>query len=765
MTSMEKSGVWATIQGADLQRELRSRRSQYLYQTVRRSKDGGNIPSGWEVDRTNKQSLRLRKLKPVGDALEDELWTLMANMGFEEMNQGRTFKIPTGGDEKQIDVFARDVLSCLIISCKANSKWSRRSLQIELESLDHLSKRIRTEINKHFESDPPHFVGFVLATRNVDWAEEDERRAREWGIRVIKDEEIDYYSKLTSLIGHAARYQLMADLFEGQRIPKIRNRKVAAVKGRFKNTNFYQFVTDADTLASISFVQHRARPNRDAQTSYQRLVSKSKLASIAEYINEDMVFPTNIVINFQTDRPLRFEQAGLEDQADDGLTFGRLILPDSFKSAWIIDGQHRLLSYFHSKIANPLVKTRKQLPVIAFENLDRETEAQLFVDINSKQTKVRRDLLLLIKSDIDINSPKLEVQLDAICTRIALRLNTERRSPLHNRISSEQSASSETSVTLSQIQDALKRSRMIGAIDRTSGMLLPGPLFAQDHGTTVVRSVDILVRYMQLFKEGAEEHWELGNKRNTPQRVGGHLSSSRGVASLIYLLNSLQEEISSTFEDDFRQKSPIQFVESVSAYCKPVIDYFNAPSFEDIRVFKRQLGSTAPVNGMREMQKIINMADPSFNPEGLAEYIEAESASVRSDIQNSLNEIILDLTKIVVSFLKRKYPEGEEWFSKGLPLRIKTKVIEEHDKNTSRSYDQCFNMPTHAKEIIQNYGSELQSKFKAPDNKWLDELIRIRIEGFHPERDDRLQHNDLDYLENQIKPLIANGRKSLGLET
>lgn len=765
MTSTGKSGVWTTVQEADLQRELRSRRSPYLFRNVKRPQRGsGEIPDGWEIDRTNKQSLRLRTPKPVGDALEDEIWTLMANMGFEELNQGRNFKIPTGGDEKQIDVFARDGLSCLIISCKANSKWGKRSLQMELESLDHLSKRIRPEIAKHFESNPPHFVGLVLATRNVDWSEEDERRAGKWGIRVIKDEEIEYFSKLTSLIGHAARYQLMADLFEGQRIPKISNRKVAAVKGRFKNTNFYQFVTDAETLATISFIQHRARPNRDAQTSYQRLVSKNKLGSLADYINDDMVFPTNIVINFQTDRRLRFEPASRDEQSDDGLLFGRLILPDSFKSAWIIDGQHRLLSYFHSKIGNAQLKTRKQLPVIAFENLDRETEAQLFVDINSKQTKVRRDLLLLIKSDIDINSPKPEVQLDAICTRIALRLGEDRRSPLHKRISSEQSASSEASVTLSQIQEALKRSRIIGTTDRASGALSPGPLFAKDHDTTVVRSVDILIRYLQLFKEGAEDHWALGNKTNTPRRIGGHLSSSRGVASLIYLLKSLEESISSTYEDDFRGKTPTQFAETVAVYCEPVINYFKNPSFEDIRVFKRQRGSTAPLNGMREMQKIINIAEPSFDPDGLAEYIDAESAAVRNDIQNSLNEIILDLTDLVVEFLKQKYPGGEDWFSKGLPLRIKSKVIEEHDKDTSRTYDQCFSMPTHAKEIIQHYGSELQSKFKAPDNKWLDELIRIRIESFHPERDGRLQHQDLDYLDNEIKVMIANGRKSLGLE-
>ena len=222
MSSMEKGGVWSPVVGRDLLRELRTRNSPYIFQTISLSDREKYVSNGWEFDRNNKKSIRMKRPKPIGDALEDQIWSLMAKMGFEEMNHGRNFKIPTGGDEKQIDVFARDELSCLIISCKANTHFRGRSLQTELESLDHLDKRVRSEVRKHYSSTPPFFVGFVLATKNIEWSDEDERRAKNWGIRVIKDEEIDYYSKLTDLIGSAARYQLMADLFEGHSIPKMR---------------------------------------------------------------------------------------------------------------------------------------------------------------------------------------------------------------------------------------------------------------------------------------------------------------------------------------------------------------------------------------------------------------------------------------------------------------------------------------------------------------------------------------------------------------
>jgi len=51
----------------------------------------------------------------------------------------------------------------------------------------------------------------------------------------------------------------------------------------------------------------------------------------------------------------------------------------SYKSAWIIDGQHRLFSYSgHPKASKGL------LSVLAFEGLPPSKQAELFIDINAK---------------------------------------------------------------------------------------------------------------------------------------------------------------------------------------------------------------------------------------------------------------------------------------------------------------------------------------------------------------------------------------------
>ena len=87
-------GVWDTVEGADLQRELRSRKAQYIFETIDKSKKDSYELDGWQVAKVNRKSLKVRRQKPAGEALEDQIWTLMAQVGFEEMSHGRNFKLP-----------------------------------------------------------------------------------------------------------------------------------------------------------------------------------------------------------------------------------------------------------------------------------------------------------------------------------------------------------------------------------------------------------------------------------------------------------------------------------------------------------------------------------------------------------------------------------------------------------------------------------------------------------------------------------------------
>jgi len=66
-----------------------------------------------------------------------------------------------------------------------------------------------------------------------------------------------------------------------------------------------------------------------------------------------------------------------------GGTFGNLILPDRYKSCWVIDGQHRLYGtvFTEQEYKNPLF-------FVAFDKVTKAQEAHIFVEINAKQATV-----------------------------------------------------------------------------------------------------------------------------------------------------------------------------------------------------------------------------------------------------------------------------------------------------------------------------------------------------------------------------------------
>ncbi|EQD54817.1 hypothetical protein B1B_09494, partial [mine drainage metagenome] len=71
--------------------------------------------------------------------------------------------------------------------------------------------------------------------------------------------------------------------------------------------------------------------------------AKNRLSKIREYIADNGVFPTNIVLSFEPES-LRFDRGKQEDSTSES-TFGFLHIAPTYKSAWVIDGQHRLFAY------------------------------------------------------------------------------------------------------------------------------------------------------------------------------------------------------------------------------------------------------------------------------------------------------------------------------------------------------------------------------------------------------------------------------------
>ena len=74
---------------------------------------------GWRVFKRNKRSIRVYRDKPIDRQLEDDVWSLLYRMGFEELNADRNFTIQLSekAPPRQLDVFAKDHETVFIVEC------------------------------------------------------------------------------------------------------------------------------------------------------------------------------------------------------------------------------------------------------------------------------------------------------------------------------------------------------------------------------------------------------------------------------------------------------------------------------------------------------------------------------------------------------------------------------------------------------------------------------------------------------------------------
>lgn len=145
-------------------------------------------------------------------------------------------------------------------------------------------------------------------------------------------------------------------------------------QGRHK---FYSLAMPSEVLAAHSFVVTR---QEDRVAGFQRYLDQKRAAEIATYIDSGLgTIPTAIVLSAQKGCSLEYNSKN------------RTVSFDKVEHAFlIIDGQHRVYG-FH------LAKSSLRVPVIIYNGLDTSEEAQLFIDINTKQKPVPSELLLDIK--------------------------------------------------------------------------------------------------------------------------------------------------------------------------------------------------------------------------------------------------------------------------------------------------------------------------------------------------------------------------------
>jgi len=383
---------------------------------------------GWRVFKRNKRSIRVYRDKPIDRQLEDDVWSLLYRIGFEELNADRNFTIQLSekAPPRQLDVFAKDHETVFIVECTHSRDNGAKSVKALIDKIGAIREEVVKAVHSHYGRDPKFKIKFAIATRNIDWRAADKARAADAGVAVITEDDIASFQKLTDILKFAARYQFLARYLRGEKVEGLRA-KVPATRGKVGQTTFYNFLISPHDLLRIAYISHKGKSSNEDLETYQRMVKPIRLNALGKYIDNGGVFPTNIVANIRVEK-LNFD---IKETFEDTAT-GTLSLPGQYGSAWIIDGQHRLYGYAYARRAPE--DDQSVVSVLAYENLPIRDEIQMFVDINTRQVKVSRNLVNEIVSSLDIEHDDPKRRLDALCARVALKLDSLRESPVKGRI-------------------------------------------------------------------------------------------------------------------------------------------------------------------------------------------------------------------------------------------------------------------------------------------------------------------------------------------
>ena len=723
------------ITDTDITRQLRLKKLDSYFESLNNGSAvlKEKLAEGWELKAEMKTKSRIFKKKPADIAFEDKVWSLFAMLGFKLLNRDRHFHVPYDKKDTslthQVDVFAKDDETVLIIECRSTGKDKIGDFKQELEAMKSKKAGIINTISALFPATKPKFK-YILATSKLGISDNDQLRLDSVDGIHFSEEIIDYYYLLHSQIGIAARYQLLGSLFAGQEIPDLDNR-IPAIEGKMGGHTYYSFSIEPEKLLKIGFVLHRNKANENMMPTYQRLIKKARLKEIHTFIDEDKgYFPNSIIINIVSDKNKKLVFDPSNNQVSDAISrVGVLHLPKKYRSAYIIDGQHRLYGYSNSQY-----KSSNTIPVVALVNLDRSEQVRLFMLINENQKAVPKDLRNTLDADLLWDSDSYSDQLKALKSKIAINLGENRRSPFFGKISIGED---KRAITTEHVNLALNRSDFLGKVKKHEIEKL-GTFYTGDLDKAYQNISDFFFRSFGYLKESLEEMWE---------QDGNIIVINKGFYGITLLLNDLVNHMIRT--DVIKSTVNVKSVfEEIKPYLDTVIHFYKDLDETKTNELKTAYGTPGDAKYWRSLQVAMREDYPEIHYEGLDDYLKKEEKENNEKAFKLIREIENTFLKVRV----REKLEGEfgkSWFKKGVPEKIYSDAISlaarknreiEDEEDEKEPWDQ-LHLIDYREIILKNWQKLFEHSYTKPgeekignkDNKtkWMVELNRIRNENYH----------------------------------
>lgn len=736
-----------------IKREAVRRRKQFDEQPVSPSEIATFEADGWQIDRKLKRATRMKRPKPIDERLENRFWMLLARLGYPEINAGRKFTVAIerkGAEKlrKQVDVFAKDDETVVVAECKASASFAKRSLQKDIEEFANLKKPIANAIHKHYGEDRKLKIIWLFVTENIIWSSPDKQRAKGENIRIITERELRYYSQVADHLGKAARYQFLAEFLKDQPIPELSGRIVPAVKGKLGGRRFYCFVTTPRHLLKISFVNHRSLNDPDGAPTYQRLVSRTRMRDIGEFIKAGGFFPTNLLINFV--RPVRFDKSSSDDDAD--IQFGHLWLPDRYRSAWIIDGQHRL--YGFAPIDDKFAE--QNVIVVAFEQLSKAEEANLFVTINHEQKSVPKHLLDDLDGELKWGSEVPSERIGAICARLINLVNSDVGEPFFSRVTQQgMPTTSKTNLTLPALKDALRRSGLVGKAMLSNKIYDHGPLCGSTDSETLDRARTGLNEFFSLVRNANMTEWDSGRD--------GFLCTNVAVQAYIMLFSALIKYWETNTASNAREMDVEEILMGIEEYFTPIREFLESSGPSQIKdAFQVQFGAGGPPEYFFRLCKLVKDKYADFQPEGMADWEAEQSEDRILEADSQLKELVTEMRNYIFSVFHSLYGEkNNAYWEKG----VTDNAVKTAAYNRSLEYELEDRLPLETylevvemKKIVESKKiwpvfkpvfdiPEFGEKGQAKNLKWMLRVNELRRIPAHPAKERKYKLEDFEYID------------------
>lgn len=686
---------------------------------------------GWDIERENKSSFRMSRPKAKDVLLEDRVWSLLYNMGFSHLSgkRGAYLVLDTKNPQSpknQIDVVGLDSEVSVGIECKS-SKEPRKNAQFKEQLAKHaiIRQRFADVVNKQFKL--PHKRISVLAffTWDLILTDNDIERAQHEKVVLFNEHDLDYYEQLVAHLGPAAKYQFFADMLPARRVHGLEI-KVPALKTKMGKNTCYIFSISPEYLLKIAYVSHRMKGQATDIDTYQRMIKKSRLNKIRSYIAENGIFPTNIIISLEAGkRHIRFEphrDKGVKGEAE----YGNLKLTPCYKSAWIIDGQHRLFAYSgHERSA------KSHLSVLAFEGLPPSQQAQLFIDINHEQKSVKRSLLYELYAELHWDAEDEDKRIGALISKCVQALNEDKESPFHGRILfADDNRTAVRCISLESLFKALNQPGMFIVKKKIEY----GPFWAGDSYKTLKRCTNIIKEWINiLIKAGASDWWGIGVAE------GGGLAMNDGVTILIGVLRSVFTHLTNRGYN-LIQLSDTELVDVIRPFGEYLGQYLGMFSMEQRKLSRAAWrGGQGQAAGRRMFEKALHTKFPNFEPKGLKEFLELEAANTNRQAYDIIQRMEKKLKTIVLGSLKKEYVEDDLWWYSCIPQQIRKKVNDRIDEEKGiGSREDYFDLIDFRAITLKNwsifkdmlaYGSKGD---KSKKTEWIVKLNDMRKIVMHP---------------------------------